>query len=139
MKDATSFGACGLAMSTIFQAPGEPGDRDFRAADLLAELMQPGIVALRRAVLFVDLETGERHGTGFIGDIHEPKEGRRGWPGSRTTSSSRDQHHAAARRRNGTGRAVCVGQGNGGLQSNPETNFGWVMSSMSRMTKPPCQ
>src|SRR5829696_4310825 len=35
---------------------------------------------------------------------------------------------------NGTGIAECVGQGNGGDQSRPETNFGFDMSEMSMMT-----
>src|SRR5262249_35227658 len=38
------------------QAMGEPGDRDLGAADLLAELVQPGVVLLERAVLLGDLE-----------------------------------------------------------------------------------
>ena len=40
---------------------------------------------------------------------------------------------------NGTGSAVWVGVRNGGLQSSPETKRGFAISSMSRMTKPPCQ
>ena len=40
---------------------------------------------------------------------------------------------------NGTGIALWVGVGNGGDQSRPETNFGFDMSSMSMMTKPPSQ
>ena len=39
----------------------------------------------------------------------------------------------------GTGSAVWVGQAKGGLQSSPETRRGRLMSSMSRITKPPCQ
>jgi hypothetical protein len=40
---------------------------------------------------------------------------------------------------NGIGTAEWVGHGYGGDQSRPETNFGFDMSSMSMMTKPPCQ
>ena len=39
----------------------------------------------------------------------------------------------------GMGSAVWVGEVKGGLQSRPDTSFGLAMSSMSRITKPPCQ
>ena len=43
---------------------------------------------------------------------------------SRTTSSSATSMMRRPRTGNGTGNAVWVGQGNGGLQSSPEMNFG---------------
>src|SRR5262249_60478521 len=60
------------------KAMREPGDGDFSAADLLAELMHSGIVGLRRTILLGHLETGEGDWLGLIGYIDDPKEGRRG-------------------------------------------------------------
>jgi hypothetical protein len=34
------------------------------------------------------------------------------------------------------GTRLCVGPPNGGLQSNPETCFGWLMSLISGITPP---
>src|SRR3989475_7187548 len=109
----------------------EPGDGDLRAPHLFARLVAAGELRLRRAVHAVDLEAGERDGPRLVGDVDEPEE-RRG-ASSVTTRTRRP------RSGNGIGRVVCVGAGNGGLQSSPETSRGVAGSSMSRMTKPPCQ
>src|SRR5215471_7576238 len=60
------------------KAMREPSHRNFRAANLLAELMHTGIVALRRSVLFCHLETGEGNRLRFIGYIDDPQESWRG-------------------------------------------------------------
>src|ERR1700730_2915370 len=52
----------------------EPGQLNFSAAFLLAELLHAGIVGLRRSVLFCHLETGERNRSRFIGYVDDPQE-----------------------------------------------------------------
>src|SRR5262249_20281547 len=56
------------------KAMREPSHRNFRAAYLLAELMHPGIVGLRRSVLFRHLETGEGDRFRFVGYVYNPQE-----------------------------------------------------------------
>ena len=138
MKDATSLRRVRIGDVDDLQAVRKPGDRNFGAADVLAELMQAGVVVLRRAVFLGDLEARERDRrvSSVISTIHR-NDGDAGREPNHVLVG--DQHDAAAAHQERHGKAVWVGHGNGGLQSRPEMNFGLLMSSMSRMTKPPCQ
>ena len=69
-----------------------------RAADLLAGLMQPGVVRLRRAVLLRHLEAGERNRPCFVGDVDQPQERRRRRAETHDVFV-RHQHDAAAAQR----------------------------------------
>src|SRR5260370_6549333 len=51
----------------------EPSYRNLGAADLLTELMEPGVIRFLRPVLLGDLETGEGDRARFVGDVHDPQ------------------------------------------------------------------
>ena len=60
------------------EAVSEPGHRDLGGAHFFGGLVATGELGLRRAVDPVDLKAGERCGSGLVGDVDEPEEGRRG-------------------------------------------------------------
>src|SRR6476620_4683034 len=74
-----------------------------------------------------------------ISTIHKNADGYGEQPSSLITSSSDTTMMSRLSILKGIRRHVCVGHGKGGLQSRPDTNLGFVMSSMSRITNPPCQ
>src|SRR5579875_619011 len=79
-------------------------------------------------------------GTGRSSVVISTSHKNAGGPGSRwKTSSSETTSIRLPRISKGTGTALCVGHGNGGLQSSPETKRGCAISAMSRITKPPSQ
>ncbi len=78
------------------QTAREPGDGNLGAANLLTELMEPGVVSFRRAVFLLDLEAGERYRPRLVGDVDQPQERRRRGTGEAHHVLVRHQHDAAA-------------------------------------------
>ena len=79
-------------------------------------------------------------GVGRVSSEMSTSQRNAGTPGAiRITSSSATSSTRRPWSGKGMGSAVWVGVLNGGLQSTPDTKRGLPMSSMSRMTKPPCQ
>src|SRR5262249_45129569 len=74
------------------QSVRKPRNWNFGAADLLAELMQPSVVLLWRAVFLGHLKTGEGDWPCFIGDVDQPQKGRRRWAGEAHDIFIRHQH-----------------------------------------------
>ena len=109
-----------------------------RPRDRLGGLMAAGELGLGRAVDALHLEARERHRPPLVRDVDQPEER---WRPRLELGHVLVGQSSTRRPRSGkgTGIAVWVGVMKGGLQSSPETNVGFDMSAMSRITKPPCQ